>query len=168
MKNYLNNNMPHIERTGDFTELIVDGKPFIILGGKIHNSSSSSLDYMEPIRDKLVALNCNTAIAPVYWELIEPEEGKFNFSLVSGLIIKAREHGLRLILLWFATWKNGISTYAPSWVKTDLERFPRARYRDGRNSMTISSLSAEACLADAHAFSATHPCLIERELSCNY
>lgn len=153
MKNNLNA-MPHLEQTGNRTDLIVDSKPFIMLAGEIHNSSSSSLKYMDPIWGRLVALNCNTAVVPVYWELIEPEEGKFDFALVNGLIVKAREHGLRLVLLWFATWKNGMSTYAPAWVKTRPDRFPRARYRDGANSMAISCLSDEACRADSRAFSA--------------
>ncbi len=152
MENFISN-IPHLEKTGKLTELIVDGKPFLIFGGEIHNSSSSNMDYMEPIWNKVVDLNCNAILAPVYWELLEPIEGKFDFALVDGLIEKAREHRLRLIFLWFATWKNGNSTYAPSWVKTNLIRFPRSQTMEGKNTMMISPFAAEACELDARAFS---------------
>src|SRR5450432_511699 len=73
--------IPHLEKKGNATQLIVDGKPFLVLGGELHNSSSSSLDYMQPVWAKLAALNLNTALSAVSWELIEPEEGKFDFAL---------------------------------------------------------------------------------------
>ena len=150
--------MPHIPRletVGAATQLIVDDAPFIVLGGQVHNSSSSSLAYMDSkVWDRVAALNCNTAILPVYWELIEPVEGAFDFSLVDGLLEGARARGLRLILLWFGTWKNTHSTYAPAWVKTDLQRFPRAQKRAGENSGTISCLATAARDADARAFAA--------------
>lgn len=131
---------------------MVDDRPFIILGGELHNSSSSSLSYMEPIWGKLRELHCNTALAAVSWELIEPEEGKFDFTLVDGLLEGARKHGLRLVLLWFGSWKNGTSSYAPAWVKLNLERFPRMRLRSGETTRTLSCFSEEACNADAAAF----------------
>lgn len=132
----------------------MDGQPFIMLAGQVHNSSSSSLTYMEPIWSRLVSLGLNTVIAPVYWELVEPEEGKFNFELVDGLIKGARQHSLRLVFLWFATWKNAESTYTPSWVKTDLKRFQRAQCKPDENTAAISCMSEAACNADARAFAA--------------
>lgn len=146
--------IPHLRRHGAATQLVVDGEPFIVLGGQVHNSSSSSLAHMERVWERIVELRCNTAIVPVYWELVEPREGEFDFSLLDGLIDGARRRGLRLVLLWFATWKNAISTYAPEWVKTDLARFPRAQGEAGRNSLAITSLSDAACDADAKAFAA--------------
>jgi len=104
--------------------------------------------------DKVVALNCNTVLAPVYWEFLEPEEGKFDFTLVDGLIEGARKRNLRLVPLWFGTWKNGISTYVPSWIKTDTERFPRAQCHPGKTCLAVSCMSEEACEADARAFTA--------------
>lgn len=56
--------------------------------------------------------------------------------------------------LWFATWKNAISSYAPAWVKTDLERFFRAQVTQGMSSLTISPMCTAACEADARAFAA--------------
>jgi hypothetical protein len=134
--------------------LIVDGRPFLMLAGEIHNSSSSSLVYMEPIWDRLVAMGLNTVIAPLYWELTEPEEGRFDFSLLEGLVEGARKRGLRLVLLWFASWKNATSSYVPTWVKTDSERFPRMQLAPGRDSNALSCFSAASREADARAFAA--------------
>jgi beta-galactosidase GanA len=126
----------------------------VILGGELHNSSASSLEYMEPIWDRLVALNLNTVLATVSWELLEPEEGKFDFRLVDGLIAKAREHDLKLVLLWFGSWKNGVSTYAPAWVKKDTQRFPRVKRRNGQSTEVLTPLAIENVRAEVKAFSA--------------
>jgi len=144
--------IPHLRRVDGRRQLIVDGKPFIILGGEVHNSSSSSLAYMEPIWPRLVSLNLNTVLLPISWELIEPEEGKFNFNLVDGLIEGARRHNLKIIFLWFGTWKNVVSSYVPAWVKTDQKRFPRAQDAMGRNLDAISCFSENALEADSRAF----------------
>ena len=146
--------MPHLRRQGTVTQLVVDGKPFLILGGELGNSSSSSLEYMRPFWGKLVSLNLNTVLMPVYWELIEPAEGKFDFALVDGLIQDARRHQLRLVPLWFASWKNSMSSYAPAWVKTNEQRFPRAQYGNGRGMEILSAFSKENLDADARAFAA--------------
>jgi len=144
--------MPALVRRTGCADLIVDGKPFIALAGEVHNSSASDLSYMEHVWDRLQALNCNTAIVPVYWELLEPIEGQFDFTLVNGLISGARKRNLRLVLLWFATWKNSYSTYAPAWVKTNIDRFPRTQDSLGENTGMISAWSDEARDADARAF----------------
>ena len=146
--------LPHLRRQGAATQLIVEGRPFIILGGELHNSSASSLEYMAPVWPRLAALNLNTVLATVSWELLEPEEGKFDFGLVDGLIQGARRHHLRLVLLWFGSWKNGVSSYAPAWVKKDLKRFPRVQRQDGWNVEVLSPLSDANCRADARALAA--------------
>jgi len=148
------NLLPHLRRLGNATQLVVDGKPFLILGGELGNSTSSSLEYMRPVWPKVVSLNLNTLLVPVYWELIEPAEGKFDFSLVDGLIQEARRHQQRLLPLWFASWKNSMSCYAPAWVKTDQRRFPRAQDAAGRGMEILSAFSKENVDADAHAFAA--------------
>lgn len=145
-------NIPQLRREGERTQLIVDGAPFIILGGELHNSSSSSLSYMEPIWPRLNSLGLNTVLIPISWELIEPEEGIFDFHLVEGLIEGARRHNLKIVFLWFGTWKNAVSTYVPTWVKTDLERFPRAMDGSGRRLDAISCFSRSALEADSRAF----------------
>ena len=109
---------------------------------------------MRPVWSKLVALKLNTVVIPVYWELIEPTEGKFDFSLVDGLIQEARQHQLRLVPLWFASWKNSMSCYAPAWVKRNQERFPRAEDKAGRGMEILSAFSKENVETDARAFAA--------------
>jgi len=146
--------IPHLARQGTATQLIVDGEPFVMLAGELHNSSASSLEYMEPMWDKLVALNLNTVLATVTWELVEPAEGQFDFSLVDGLLEGAREHDLKLVVLWFGSWKNGVSSYIPTWVKKDLLRFPRAQSRNGDNELVLSPFHEASCQADANAFAA--------------
>lgn len=144
--------IPHLKKQGTATQLIVDGKPFLVLGGELHNSTSSNLDYMAPVLAKFSAGHLNTALAAVCWDLIEPEEGKFDFSLVDGLIQSARSNNLRLGVLWFGSWKNGVSTYTPAWVKTNLKRFPRAQNKDGGSLDILSAFSEAALNADANAF----------------
>jgi len=145
---------PHLRRQATATQLVVDGKPFLILGGELGNSTSSSLEYMRPFWAKFVALNLNTVLMPVYWELIEPEEGKFDFSLVDSLIQEARRHQLRVVPLWFASWKNSMSCYAPAWVKTNQQRFPRAQDGAGRGMEILSAFNKDNLDADSHAFAA--------------
>jgi hypothetical protein len=146
--------IPHLSKQGAATQLMVDGKPFLILGGELNNSSSSSSEYMKPIWPKLADANLNTVLAAVSWELVEPEEGKFDFSLVDGLINEARRYNMRLVFLWFGSWKNGVSTYVPVWVKTDLVRFPRARAANGKALEILSTFSDASRDADAKAFAA--------------
>ena len=157
--------MPAIERKDGQWKLLVDGKPMILLAGEVHNSSTSSLAYMEEVFDKGKQLGMNCLLLPVTWELIEPEEGHFDFSLVDGLIEQARARKMKIGLLWFGSWKNAQSTYAPEWVKTDLERFRRAQIEKGKNYVTVkkfynlpysplSYLCEETMQADARAFAA--------------
>ncbi|MES2461386.1 MAG: DUF5597 domain-containing protein [Armatimonadota bacterium] len=146
--------IPHLRKKGSATQLIVEGKPFLILGGELHNSSSSSLAYMRPIWQRIKDLNFNTVLAPVSWELIEPEEGRFDFTLVDGLIHEARRRELRLVFLWFGSWKNGMSSYVPLWVKRDTNRFPRVRLQDNKTVEVLSTFSETNARADAAAFAA--------------
>jgi beta-galactosidase GanA len=144
--------LPHLERRGAATQLIVDGKPFLILGGETHNSSYSSADYMKPIWPKLAAMNLNTVVVPVAWENIEPREGQYDFTIADDLIKGARDARLRLVLLWFGSWKNTYSSYAPAWVKRDVARFPRVETSDGKGTERLSPFSAAVRDADAKAF----------------
>ncbi len=145
---------PRLVRDENRVQFVVDGRPMLIIGGELHNSSSSSLDYMEPIWQRMVDLNFNAVITPLSWELIEPTEGNFDFSLVDGLILGARRHGLRLIFLWFGSWKNGMSSYLPLWVKGDYQRFPRVEIHNGETVEVLSTLAESNWQADARAFAA--------------
>ncbi|HVU38716.1 MAG TPA: DUF5597 domain-containing protein [Opitutales bacterium] len=143
---------PHLEKRGAATQLIVDGQPLLILGGELHNSSSSSLDYLKPIWPRLAAMNLNTVLAPVSWELIEPAEGKYDFKLVDGMLADARSNHLKLVLLWMGSWKNGTSRYAADWVKTDQARFPRVQNQEGKALEILSPLSPANRAADIRAY----------------
>ncbi len=144
--------LPHLEKRGSVTQLIVDGKPFLVLGGELHNSSSSSVDHMKSVWPQLAGMHLNTVLLPVAWETIEPEEGKFDFSTVDGLLEGARKNNLKLVILWFGAWKNTYSSYVPAWVKTDTERFPRVQTSDGRGTERLSPFSTAVRDADARAF----------------
>lgn len=144
---------PHLERRGENTQLIVDGKPFFMLAGEIHNSSSSSLEYMKPVWPRLAGMGLNTVLTPLSWELVEPSEGKYDFTLIDGLVAGAREHHLRIVFLWLAAWKNGMSGYPPVWVKRDTKRFPRA-VLNGSEANILSTFAPATRDADARAFAA--------------
>jgi len=105
---------PRLVRQGTATQLTVQGKPMLVIGGELGNSSASSAAYMAPHWAKLRAMHLNTVLAPVSWELIEPREGAFDFSSVDSLIADARKHDLKLVFLWFGAWKNSMSTYVPA------------------------------------------------------
>lgn len=144
--------LPHLEKKGNVTQLIVQGKPFLVLGGELHNSSTSGAAYMRSIWAEMKKKNLNTVIAPVYWELMEPQEGTFDFSLVDSMIYGARKQNLHLVILWFGSWKNGYSMYVPAWVKNDLAKFPRAKSEKGQSYAIVSALGEASMKADAKAF----------------
>jgi hypothetical protein len=146
--------IPHLRKQGTATQLIVDGQPFLVLAGELTNNSATSVEYMKPVWAKLVEAKLNTVLATVAWNQVEPQEGKFDFSVVDGIIRDARSHNLRLVLLWFASWKNSLSSYPPDWVKRDFERFPRAQIAGGKSIELLSPLSDANRDADARAFAA--------------
>ena len=146
--------IPHLRKQGTATQLIVDGKPFLALAGELLNNSATSVEHMKPIWPKLAASKYNTVLAGVSWDQIEPQEGKFDFSVLDGVVRDARSHNLRLVLLWFGSWKNSLSSYAPLWLKKDFERFPRAQAAGGRSIELLSPFSDANRDADARAFAA--------------
>jgi len=145
--------LPRLRRQGTTTQLIVDGQPFLLRGGELSNSHGEP-DYLRPSWAKLKALNLNGVVAPVYWNLLEPTEGKFDFATVDGLLASARASDMRLVLLWFGSWKNSMSCYVPDWVKTDAARFPRARDSAGQALEILTPFSATNRDTDARAFAA--------------
>ncbi len=145
--------MPQVMKEGRKFTLMVDGKPFIVLGGQVNNSSGwpGRLQEIWPV---FKALNANTAEIPVYWEAVEPKPGEFHFEAVDQIIRDARAQRLRLILLWFATWKNGVMDYAPAWVKEDTVKFPRMIDAGGKPVRVLSPHSEPTMNADRAAFTA--------------
>ena len=134
------------------SRIMVKGKPFLSLGGQSHNSSSYLLDKMDPTWKSIKLLNANTLATPLPWDAFEPEEGKFNYDLVRGLIDEARRQGVKLTFLWFATWKNGTMQYCPAWVKRDTKRFQRCLLKDGTQIHQLSAHSRANLEADKKAF----------------
>jgi len=139
-----------VQKNGKYA-LMVDGAPFLILGGQANNSSNYPAALPKvwaAIRD----MHANTLTMPVAWEQIEPVEGQFDFSFVDTLVAQARENDVRLVILWFGTWKNTGPSYAPTWVKTDNTRFPRLTNSDGTTSYSLSPLYDTTREADKRAY----------------
>jgi beta-galactosidase GanA len=145
---------PQLVKHGTATQLVVGGRPMLLIAGELGNSSASSAAFMAPHWARLKAMHLNTVVAPVSWELIEPDAGRFDWSSVDDLIAQARAHDLKLVLLWFGAWKNSMSTYPPSWVKRDQARFPRAQLADGQGVEILSAFSPAVLDADSRAYAA--------------
>ena len=145
---------PHLEKRGGVTQLIVQGQPWLVLGCELGNSTSSSRAYLAPYWQKLKDAGVNTVLAVVSWEQTEPVEGQFDFTVVDHLLEDARSDNMKLALLWFGSWKNGITSYTPTWVKRDTHRFPLAQTPDGKPLPILTTLGDETCKADAKAFAA--------------
>lgn len=139
-----------VEKDGRWA-LFVDGQPYLILGGQVHNSSAWPSE-LPAIWKSLAELHANTIEAPVYWEQIEPQPGKFDWGNVDLLVKGAREHNLHVVLLWFGTWKNGNMHYVPQWVKSDTKRFPHVIGTDGEPVDVLSASSRSNLDADKAVF----------------
>ena len=144
--------IPHLQKQGSATQLIVDGRPFLALAGELGNNTATSLENMQPIWPKLVAGNLNCVLVAISWAQMEPTEGRYEFALVDGLIHEARRNHLKVVFLWFGSWKNGLSSYAPYWVKKDYKRFPRIRIKGGKSMELLSTFGDATRDSDARAF----------------
>src|SRR5215471_7200240 len=141
-----------VEKDGR-SALLVDGQPYLMLGGQVHNSSGWPSE-LPAVWKSLAELHANTVEAPVYWEQMEPQPGQFNWDNVDAIVKGAREHDLHVVLLWFGTWKNGNMHYVPEWIKTDTKRYPRVIRADGELIDVLSANSRSNLEADKAAFSA--------------
>src|SRR5450755_792064 len=147
--------IPHLEKCGQATQLIVDGKPFLVLGGELSNTVSSDTERMKVVWPLLSGkVHMNTILTGVSWDWIEPEEGKYDFRLVDQLIESARQNNVHIVWIYFGSWKNGLSSFAPAWVKAAQDRFPRAQIRGGKTIEVLSTLSQNNVQAGARAFAA--------------
>lgn len=142
----------YLQTVGNTQQLIVDGKPFLILGGELGNSSASSSEDIDRIFPKLQRMGLNTVLVPVYWDLLEPRQGQFDFSLTDKVITTAEQYELKVVFLWFGVWKNSMSCYAPEWFKRDYARYPRAKTKQGKPLEIASPFSENVYRADNNAF----------------
>ena len=146
------NMMPKIiEKNGHYA-LLVNGEPFFMLGAQAHNSSGWPA-MMPQLWSAVEDIHANTLEIPIYWEQIEPQEGKFDFSMIDTLINQARQHNVHLVLLWFATWKNGSNHYMPEWMKRDAARYPNITSKNGQPVDSPSPIVTATMQADINAFS---------------
>lgn len=144
--------IPYLKKENNRYSLMVEDEPFMILGGELHNSSASDLSYMkEHVWPGLKRLEGNCYLVPVYWECMEPEQGKYDFTLVDGLIAQAREADVHLVLLWFGLWKNGKSEYTPHWFKINPEYFYMVE-ENGKKVESVSPLCHQAVELDRRAY----------------
>jgi hypothetical protein len=142
----------HVENGA--SQLIVQGKPFLVLGGELGNSSAGTAAEADEILPRLARLHFNTVLMPVAWDEIEPQEGRFDFSIPDHWIDVAREQHLHLVFLWFGSWKNAFSEYAPEWVLGDTKRFPREISAEGLPLEILSPLGEQTMRSDSRAFAA--------------
>ncbi len=152
---------PQLSKVGNQTKMLVDGKPFLILGSEMHNSTGTDTAAVTAVMKEAKTLKMNTVLGYAYWEIVEPVEGKFNFDLVDHLILAAEKENLKLILVWFGSWKSTTSSYAPEWVKTNPQRFERYVTEDGSSLEILSPFSDENLKADTKAYVALMKHLID-------
>jgi hypothetical protein len=143
--------MPKIIEKDGRHALLVDGQPFLMLGGQAHNSSGWP-GMLPQVWCAIKSMHANTLEVPIYWEQIEGQPGKFDFSLVDTILKQGRENKVHLVLLWFASWKNGSSHYMPEWMKREPSKYHNITGRDGQPVDSPSPHTKAAMEADAKAF----------------
>lgn len=141
-----------LRNLGERAFLEVDGQPMLILGGELSNSAATCIQDIDKVMPQMKAAGLNTVLVPAQWDLIEPEEGHYDFSLIDTTIFRARENGLKVIFLWFGAWKNSMSCYAPLWFKENVKRFPRAMTHQGKPLEIASAFSENVFEADNRVF----------------
>ncbi|MCF7668186.1 MAG: DUF5597 domain-containing protein [Verrucomicrobia bacterium] len=145
----------YLKKQGSATQLIVDGKPFLMLGVETTNKlleDVSDLEYLDENLQMYRDAGVNTVLIPVAWYSFEPEEDRYDYTMIDALIDGCRRHDLKLIVLWFGAIKNGGLHFAPDWVRDDTERFFRALKPDGSETFAVSPFCRAALEEDTEAF----------------
>lgn len=141
-----------LQKQGTATQLVVNGKPMILLAGELSNSAATSITDIDNVMPRMKETGLNAVFVPAYWDLIEAEEGKYDFSLVDRVIEKARENDLKVVFLWFGAWKNSMSCYAPLWFKENVKKYPRAVTEQGKPLEIATCFSPNVLEADKRCF----------------
>src|ERR1035438_1799386 len=141
-----------VENDGRYA-LFVDGAPYLILGSQSNNSSDWPTT-LPKVWSAIEYLHANTLETPIYWEQFEPRPGQFDYSEIDTVLAQARAHHVRLVLLWFGTWKNGSQHYMPEWMKLDPDRYAHVVNKSGERVDSPSPFAHASLDADSHAFTA--------------
>jgi len=130
----------------------VKGKPFFPVGGQAHNSTSYVLEDLKVSFNAVKKLNGNSLAVTICWDRFEAAEGVFDRKYVTDIIQMARNENIKLVILWFGSWKNGIMGYCPPWVKNDTKRFKRVLSGDRKPVFNLSCHCPANYEADGRAF----------------
>ncbi len=141
-----------LQKQGTATQLVVNGKPMLLLAGELSNSAATNSADIAKAFKSVSRSGVNAVFVPAYWEFVEPAEGKYDFALVDSVIFNARKRDMKVIFLWFGAWKNSMSCYAPLWVKENIKRFPRALTENGKPLEIVTAFSNNLLQADKRAF----------------
>jgi hypothetical protein len=145
--------IPQIAESNGRYALMVDNAPFLMLGAQTHNSSAWPVE-LPKVWPPMEYLNVNTVETPVYWEQFEPKQGQYDYTVIDTLLAQARQHHVRLVLLWFGTWKNGSQHYMPEWMKLRPEIYTHVINKNGQPVDSPSPFATASLAADKTAFAA--------------
>ena len=145
--------VPRLVRNDGRYALMVDGAPYLMLGVQANNSSDWSAT-LPKVWPAVEYLHANTLEIPIYWEQFEPKQGQFDYTAVDTILAQARRHHVHLVLLWFATWKNGSQHYMPEWMKLQPDRYAHVTNSNGELVDSPSPFAQASLDADIHAFTA--------------
>jgi hypothetical protein len=145
--------MPRIEKKDGRYALFVDNAPYLMLSAQAENTSSWPA-MLPHVWLAMEFLHVNTVEIPVYWEQFEPRPGRYDYTMIDNLLAEARRHNLRLVLLWFGSYKDGSQHYMPGWMKLDTARYPHAVDKNGQAVDSPAPFATESLEADKSAFAA--------------
>ncbi|MBQ6577695.1 MAG: DUF5597 domain-containing protein [Bacteroidales bacterium] len=154
---------PEMKTLRGVERLYYHGQPFLMLSGELHNSTSSTEYYLAPAMAAAKEMKLNSVIVTVEWDLVEPERGQYDFSTVDTIISLSEKYDLPVVIAWFGTWKNGVSSYIPGWMKRDTQKYFRVKDDQGNATDYISTFCEAACEADQKAFAALMRHIRERD-----